>query len=109
MNSLQLPLTETEYRNALLDAAELGAQKALEQAGILKPYFKLREAQRRFGSLIGSRFVAAAAAQATCTAIMHACALQHISRSLQRRSEVCEKLALRKKFAGICSAATLLY
>lgn len=57
MNNLQLPLTETEYRNALLDAAELGAQKALEQAGILKPYFKLREAQRRYGASIVNRWI----------------------------------------------------
>lgn len=57
MGNLTLPRTETEYRNALLDAAEMGAQKALIEVGLLKPYFKLREAQRRYGEAIVNRWI----------------------------------------------------
>jgi len=56
MGRLRLPETETEYRNALVDAAELGAMKALETAGLLKPYIKLREANRMYGSAIVGRW-----------------------------------------------------
>ena len=52
-----LPQTEIEYRNALIDAAELGAKKALEQVGLIKPYMKLREAQRAFGESIVKRWI----------------------------------------------------
>jgi hypothetical protein len=52
-----LPQTETEYRNALIDAAELGARKALEVAGLIKPYLKLREAQRLYGSSVVNRWI----------------------------------------------------
>ena len=44
-----LPETEQEYRNALVDAAELGAQKALECMGLVKPFLKLTEAYRLYG------------------------------------------------------------
>lgn len=44
-----LPKTETEYRNALIDAAELGAKKALQDAGVIKPFLKLKEAYRLYG------------------------------------------------------------
>lgn len=47
--SIQLPETEIEYRNALIDAAELGATKALIEIGQLKPYFKLSEANKLYG------------------------------------------------------------
>lgn len=57
MGNLTLPLTEREYRNALLDAAEMGAQKALIEAGVLKPYLKLREAQRKYGEAIVNRWI----------------------------------------------------
>lgn len=52
-----LPQTEIEYRNALIDAAELGAKKALEAAGVIKPYLKLREAQRLYGESIVKRWI----------------------------------------------------
>lgn len=47
--SMQIPETEEEYRRALNDAAELGAKKALEQAGIVKPFLILAEAKRIHG------------------------------------------------------------
>ena len=46
---MYLPLTEIEYRNALIDAAEIGAMKALESIGISKPFLKQREAFRLYG------------------------------------------------------------
>lgn len=55
--SLILPQTEIEYRNALIDAAEIGAKRALEQAGLIKPYLKLREAQRLYGESIVNRWI----------------------------------------------------
>lgn len=51
-----LPQTEIEYRNALIDAAELGAVKALIEVGQIKPFLKLREAQRKYGSSIVVRW-----------------------------------------------------
>jgi hypothetical protein len=44
-----LPKTETEYMNALVDFAEIGAKKALIDAGVIRPYLKLREAYRLYG------------------------------------------------------------
>ena len=52
-----LPQTEIEFRNALIDAAELGARKALEEVGIVKPYLKLREAQRLYGQSAVNRWI----------------------------------------------------
>lgn len=52
-----LPQTEIEYRNALIDAAELGAKKALQEVGLIKPYLKLRQAQRLFGESIVNRWI----------------------------------------------------
>lgn len=52
-----LPQSEIEFRNALIDAAELGAKKALEQVGLIKPYLKLREAQRMYGGSIVNRWI----------------------------------------------------
>jgi len=54
---MNLPQSETEYRNALVDAAELGARKALEKVGFIKPYLKLREAQRAYGAAIVNRWI----------------------------------------------------
>ena len=54
---LQIPITEIEYRNALIDAAEVGATKALMDAGALKPYLKLREAQRLYGKAVVNRWI----------------------------------------------------
>jgi hypothetical protein len=38
-----------ELRRLLTDAVELGAKKALQEAGILKPYLKKSEAYRLYG------------------------------------------------------------
>lgn len=54
---LKLPQTEIEYRNALIDAAELGAQKALVEMGQLKPYLKKREAYRMYGESVVNRWI----------------------------------------------------
>lgn len=54
---VQLPQTEIEYRNALIDAAELGAKKALEEIGMLRPYLKLNEAKRLYGPSIVNRWI----------------------------------------------------
>lgn len=56
--SLQIPQTEIEYRNALIDAAELGAKIALKEAGLIKPYLKLRQAQRLYGAETVRRWIA---------------------------------------------------
>lgn len=52
-----LPITETEFRNALIDAAEIGAKRALEAAGLIKPYLKLREAHRLYGVTTVNRWI----------------------------------------------------
>jgi hypothetical protein len=54
---MQLPQTEIEFRNALIDAAEIGARKALQEAGLIKPYLKLREAYRQYGESIVKRWI----------------------------------------------------
>ena len=55
--NLQIPQTEIEYMNALIDAAEVGATKALAEIGALKPYLKLREAQRLYGEAVVNRWI----------------------------------------------------
>lgn len=57
INSLPLPRTETEYRNALVDAAELGAMKALQDVGLVKPFLKLAEAKRMYGPSVVDRWI----------------------------------------------------
>lgn len=52
-----LPQTEHEFRNALIDAAEVGAAKALTEAGILKPFLKLSEAKKLYGAAIVNRWI----------------------------------------------------
>ena len=54
--NLPLPQTEIEYRNALIDAANIGAMKALAEIGSIKPYLKLNEAKRKYGSAIVIRW-----------------------------------------------------
>lgn len=49
--------SEIEFRNALIDAAEVGATKALMQIGAIKPFLKLREAQRLYGKAIVTRWI----------------------------------------------------
>lgn len=46
-----------EYKRALLDAARLGAIKALEEAGLLKPYMKLAEAKRKYGAYYVAQWI----------------------------------------------------
>ena len=55
---LSMPQTEIEYRNALIDAAEVGAMKALVEIGELKPFLKLREAYRKYGQGTVKRWIA---------------------------------------------------
>lgn len=52
-----LPQTEIEYRNALIDAAEVGASKILMECGVLKPFLKLREAYRLHGEGTVKRWI----------------------------------------------------
>lgn len=46
MGNLILPQTEIEYRNALIDAAEVGAEKALIEIGSKSPVIKRTDAER---------------------------------------------------------------
>ena len=46
-----------ELRCLLTDAVELGAKKALQEAGILKPYLKKSEAYRLYGRGIVDRWI----------------------------------------------------
>lgn len=46
-----------ELRRLLTDAVELGAKKALQEAGILKPYLKKSEAYRLYGRGIVDRWI----------------------------------------------------
>ena len=55
---MRLPETEHEYRNALVDAAEVGARKVLTELGLAKPYMKLREAYRAYGEGKVKRWIA---------------------------------------------------
>lgn len=57
MDHLKLPQSRVEYVNALIDAAELGAKKALEGAGLLKPYLSVREAKRVYGPTVVDRWI----------------------------------------------------
>lgn len=45
---LSLPQSETEYRNALIDAAEVGAEKALIEIGCKSPIIKRTDAERTY-------------------------------------------------------------
>lgn len=54
---IPLPKTELEFRNALIDAAEVGAKKALQEVGLMKPYLKLREAHRMYGEAVVNRWI----------------------------------------------------
>ncbi len=51
---MRLPETETEYLNALVDAAELGAMRLAETAGLLKPTMNERQARKIYGSNLKS-------------------------------------------------------
>jgi len=46
---IQIPQTEIEFRNALIDAAEAGARKALIDVGVISPTMNMTEAYRIFG------------------------------------------------------------
>jgi hypothetical protein len=54
---MRLPETEIEYRNALIDAAQVGATKALCEVGQIKPFLKLREAYRKYGEGTVKRWI----------------------------------------------------
>jgi len=55
--TLRLPESETEYRNALVEAAELGAKRALTEAGLLKPYLSLKKSYRKYGEAVVKRWI----------------------------------------------------
>lgn len=42
-------MTDTEYRRAMMDAAEIAAQKVLMTTGHLKPFISLRQAYKAYG------------------------------------------------------------
>jgi hypothetical protein len=54
---IRLPQTETEYLNAIVDAAKMGATAALAEAGITKPFLKLCEAHRLYGRSVVDRWI----------------------------------------------------
>lgn len=54
---MRLPQTEKEFINALVDAAELGSQKALQEAGLLKDTMSMAAARKKYGSLYVRRWV----------------------------------------------------
>ena len=54
---MRLPETELEYMRSLADAAELGAKRALQEAGLLKPYLKKQEARRLYGPAVVDRWI----------------------------------------------------
>ena len=54
---MRLPESEREFRNALVDAAEVGAMKALIETNQLKPYLSKREANRKYGTAIVNRWI----------------------------------------------------
>jgi len=54
---LKLPETQQEFIRALQYAAELGGLRALEMAGLSKPFLKMREAKRMFGPQLVTRWI----------------------------------------------------
>lgn len=54
---LKMPQSRVEYINALRDASEMGALKALEAAGLIRPYLSEREAKRKYGPAIVARWI----------------------------------------------------
>lgn len=50
-------ISETLLRNLLMDAAELGAKKALVQTGLLKPFLSKSEAYKLHGRKIVDRWI----------------------------------------------------
>ena len=57
MNQNYFSQSEIEFRNALIDAAEIGAKMALVELGLIKPYLKMREAQLKYGKSIVNRWI----------------------------------------------------
>lgn len=54
---MRLPETELEYMHCLADAAELGAKRALQEAGIMRTFLKLTEAYRLYGRGVVDRWL----------------------------------------------------
>lgn len=46
---MRLPESETEFLNALVDAAELGAMKLAQSQGLIKPCLNERQAKKIYG------------------------------------------------------------
>lgn len=57
MSNLILPQTEIEYRNALIDAAEVGAAKAMIKVGALSPLIKKTTAEDIYSASIIRKLV----------------------------------------------------
>lgn len=47
-----------EVKNLLADAAELGAKKALIDAGLVKPFISASQAHRKYGRRVVDRWIA---------------------------------------------------
>lgn len=54
---MRIPQTETEFINALVDAAELGGQKALQEAGLLKDTMSMAAARKKYGPFYVRRWL----------------------------------------------------
>jgi hypothetical protein len=54
---IKMPENETEYRNALIDAAELGARKALQAIGYDNTYMSERAAFKKYGKYTVKRWI----------------------------------------------------
>ena len=46
---IRMPQSEREFVSVLMEAADLGAQKALIEADLLRPYISLAAANRKYG------------------------------------------------------------
>lgn len=52
-----MEISQSQLSNLLFQAAELGAKKALSEAGVIKPYMKKSEAYRMFGRASIERWI----------------------------------------------------
>jgi len=57
MDNLNILDSRTAYKLALIEAAEIGAGKALKEAGLRKPSLKMSEANRLYGRSIVARWI----------------------------------------------------
>lgn len=52
----RLPTNDVQYMRDLIDAAEIGAKRALEQAGLSRSEMSFREAAKRWGTATVNRW-----------------------------------------------------